>query len=119
MNSGKIENYSQDGHSFQDDIYRENNSVSNVLNNTIDDNEESKLNEEQNLNEEYKDADDLDPDDYTYNDSGMEESDNDFKNNDSDEEDNSEEDNFERDFTETNLDNDRNEIDHSDRPSEF
>jgi len=104
MNLDERENYSQDGQSFQNDTqYKDDDSVSNALDNSIDE-------------QEYKDADDLDPDDYEEEDLTEEEED--FGDEEElDEEDLDEEEN-ESDFNEIDLDNDINETG-SDKPREF
>lgn len=65
MNLDNNENYSQDGQYFQDSAeYKDDNSVSNVLDNSINDEEQDLYtNEEDGLDEDYRDADDIDPDD--------------------------------------------------------
>jgi len=104
MSLDERENYSQDGQSFQNDTqYKDDDSVSNALDNSIDE-------------QEYKDADDLDPDDYEEEDLTEEEED--FGDEEElDEEDLDEEEN-ESDFNEIDLDNDINETG-SDKPREF
>ena len=104
MSLDKRENYSPDGQSFQNDTqYKDDDSVSNALDNSIDE-------------QEYKDADDLDPDDYEEEDLTEEEED--FGDEEElDEEDLDEEEN-ESDFNEIDLDNDINETG-SDKPREF
>ena len=63
MNLDNNENYGQDGQYFQDD-YKDDDSVSNVLDNSINDEEQDLYsNQEDDLDEGYKDADDIDPDD--------------------------------------------------------
>ena len=104
MSLDERENYSQDGQSFQNDTqYKDDDSFSNALDNSIDE-------------QEYKDADDLDPDDYEEEDLTEEEED--FGDEEElDEEDLDEEEN-ESDFNEIDLDNDINETG-SDKPREF
>lgn len=110
MSLDERENYSQDGQSFQSDTqYKDDDSVSNALDNSIDE-------------QEYKDADDLDPDDYEEEEDLTEEEE-DFGDEEEldeeelDEEDLDEEEN-ESDFNEIDLDNDINETG-SDKPREF
>lgn len=108
MNIDERENYSQDGQSFQNDSqYKDDDSVSNVLDNSIDE-------------QEYKDADDLDPDEYEEDFTEEEELEEDLEE-DEDfeeyEEDMDEEEN-ESDYNETTLQDDINETG-SDKPREF
>jgi hypothetical protein len=63
MNLDTNENYGQDDQGFQSDAqYKDDDSVSNVLDNSIND-EEQDLYQENDFDEDYKDADDIDPDD--------------------------------------------------------
>jgi len=107
MNLDERENYSQDCQSFQNDSqYKDDDSVSNVLDNSIDE-------------QEYKDADDLDPDEYEEELDEEEDLDEDLEEEDfeEEEEDMDEEEN-ESDFNETSLQDDINETG-SDKPREF
>ena len=65
MNLDNNENYGQDDQGFQSDAqYKDDDSVSNVLDNSINDEEQDLyINQENDLDEDYKDADDIDPDD--------------------------------------------------------
>ena len=62
MNLDNNENYDQDGQYFQDE-YKDDDSVSNVLDNSINEDQNLYSNQEDDLDEGYKDADDIDPDD--------------------------------------------------------